>query len=200
VRLSPDRIDNVDDLVKTSREALAPNIAERVSRAIVVGAELVTSSNRSIAETSRSPCCLAETPSSRPGSGKFLRRRSSEQRPLLRRALPSAIVGPEVGGPAGSRSESFAEGRRSRTAITSFTVAGSRSSRSKGRGGERAAVGCADLTPHDLRRSFARHAARSGVPVKTMMEIGGWRTLSTWARYCIVDEADPAAALSRVSS
>ncbi len=52
---------------------------------------------------------------------------------------------------------------------------------------------------HDLRRSAARNAVRSGVPEQVVMELGGWRTRSVFARYNVTSERDLADALERVS-
>ena len=51
-----------------------------------------------------------------------------------------------------------------------------------------AAVAKSGLHRHDLRRSFARNGVLAHVPLKTIMLIGGWRTLDTFFRYCILDE------------
>ena len=55
------------------------------------------------------------------------------------------------------------------------------------------------LVPHDLRRSAARNAIRSGVPEQVAMELGGWRTRSVFARYNVTSESDLADAVERVS-
>ena len=41
---------------------------------------------------------------------------------------------------------------------------------------------------HDLRRSFAKDATDAGNDPKTVMDIGGWETISTFHRYKIVDK------------
>lgn len=51
---------------------------------------------------------------------------------------------------------------------------------------------------HDLRRSFAKDAVDSGNDPKTVMDIGGWRTVSVFHRYQIVDTRQMAKALSRL--
>jgi integrase len=61
------------------------------------------------------------------------------------------------------------------------------------------AAGFSGLVPHDLRRSAARNAVRSGVPEQVAMELGGWRTRSVFARYNVTSEADLAAAVERIS-
>jgi len=61
------------------------------------------------------------------------------------------------------------------------------------------AAGFSGPVPHDLRRSAARNAVRSGVPEQVAMELGGWRTRSVFARYNVTSEADLAAAIERIS-
>jgi integrase len=62
-----------------------------------------------------------------------------------------------------------------------------------------AAAGIRGLLFHDLRRSAARNAIRSGVPEQVVMDLGGWRTRSVLARYNVTSERDLADALERVS-
>lgn len=50
---------------------------------------------------------------------------------------------------------------------------------------------------HDFRRSFARDAVDAGNDYKTVMDIGGWKTVSTFHRYKIVDTKRMASALAR---
>jgi integrase len=64
----------------------------------------------------------------------------------------------------------------------------------------RKAAGVRGLLFHDLRRSAARNAIRSGVPEQVVMELGGWRTRSMLCRYNVVSETDLANALERVSA
>jgi integrase len=61
------------------------------------------------------------------------------------------------------------------------------------------ALGRPGLLVHDLRRSFARNAVEAGLPVKLIMEIAGWKTMSVFLRYAIVDERLIARGLDRVS-
>jgi integrase len=56
------------------------------------------------------------------------------------------------------------------------------------------------LLVHDLRRSFARHAMRAGVPQPVIMEIAGWKTASVFRRYAIVDETIVEDALRKISA
>ena len=59
--------------------------------------------------------------------------------------------------------------------------------------------GVRGLLFHDLRRSAARNAIRSGVPEQVVMELGGWRTRSVLARYNVTSERDLTEALERLS-
>jgi integrase len=61
------------------------------------------------------------------------------------------------------------------------------------------AAGVGGLLFHDMRRSAARNAIRSGVPEQVVMDLGGWRTRSVLGRYNITSERDLADALDRVS-
>ena len=62
-----------------------------------------------------------------------------------------------------------------------------------------AAAGVRGIVFHDLRRSGARNAVRSGVPEQVVMELGGWRTRAVFGRYNITSERDLADAIERVS-
>ena len=62
------------------------------------------------------------------------------------------------------------------------------------------AAGLSSTLVHDLRRSAARNGVRSGVPEQVVMELGGWRTRSVFARYNVTSERDLADALARVSA
>jgi len=61
-----------------------------------------------------------------------------------------------------------------------------------------AAAGVRGLLFHDLRRSAARNAIRSGVPEQVVMDLGGWKTRSVLDRYNVTSEHDLADALARV--
>src|SRR5262249_35717838 len=61
------------------------------------------------------------------------------------------------------------------------------------------AAGVRGIVFHDLRRSGARNAVRSGVPEQVVMELGGWRTRAVFGRYNITSERDLADAIERVS-
>lgn len=56
-----------------------------------------------------------------------------------------------------------------------------------------------DLRTYDLRRSAIRNLLRSGTHERTVMEISGHRTRSTFDRYNIVSVNDVAEAIERVS-
>src|SRR5207253_2358931 len=62
------------------------------------------------------------------------------------------------------------------------------------------AAGFSGIVPHDLRRSAARNAVRSGVPEQVVMDLGGWATRSVFSRYNVTSERDLADALERVSA
>ncbi len=51
---------------------------------------------------------------------------------------------------------------------------------------------------HDLRRSFTKDAVDAGNDHKTVMDLGGWKTVATFHRYKIVDKRQMAKALSRL--
>ncbi len=55
------------------------------------------------------------------------------------------------------------------------------------RKGQPVAVGA--VLFHDLRRSFAKDAVDAGNDYKTVMDLGGWKTVATFHRYKIVDNA-----------
>jgi hypothetical protein len=53
---------------------------------------------------------------------------------------------------------------------------------------------------HDLRRSAARNMLRAGIPQRTAMEIGGWKTASVFQRYAITDELMLREGLAKLAS
>jgi integrase len=61
------------------------------------------------------------------------------------------------------------------------------------------AAGLGGLVFHDLRRSAARNAIRSGSADKVVMDLGGWKTRSVLDRYNVTSGHDLGAALARVS-
>jgi integrase len=62
------------------------------------------------------------------------------------------------------------------------------------------AAGLGGTLVHDLRRSAARNAVRSGAPEQVVMTLGGWRTRSVFARYNVTSERDLADARTRISA
>jgi integrase len=50
---------------------------------------------------------------------------------------------------------------------------------------------------HDFRRSFASNMTRAGVPEKVTMQLGGWKTNSTFKRYNIVSDEDLKVAVAK---
>jgi integrase len=63
-----------------------------------------------------------------------------------------------------------------------------------------AAIGRPGLLCHDLRRSGARTLRCAGVDVETIMQLGGWKTRSMFARYAIVDSRDLAEAQAKLDA
>ena len=53
-------------------------------------------------------------------------------------------------------------------------------------------AGLADITPHVLRHSFGSRLAMSGADMRTIQEVGGWRTLSMVERYAHLAESHKA--------
>jgi integrase len=56
-------------------------------------------------------------------------------------------------------------------------------------------AGCPGKLLYDLRRTFCRDGIRAGVPQSVVMSISGHRTVSTFLRYNITNDADQRAAL-----
>ena len=53
-------------------------------------------------------------------------------------------------------------------------------------------MACEGITPHGLRRSAARRLVEDElIPEKLVMEIGGWKTGSTFKRYHIISWSAP---------
>jgi integrase len=53
-------------------------------------------------------------------------------------------------------------------------------------------AGFGKIVPHDFRRSLAKNLSQAGVPIPTIMQRAGWRTMSTFLRYRITDLKDQA--------
>jgi len=49
-------------------------------------------------------------------------------------------------------------------------------------------AGKKDFTWHCLRHSWATRLVRAGVDLKTVQELGGWKSITTVARYALADE------------
>ena len=64
--------------------------------------------------------------------------------------------------------------------------------------GARKRAGLLDVTPHTLRHTFASRLAMAGVDPKTMMEIGGWRSLGMVQRYSHLSPQHKAEAVKRL--
>jgi len=62
------------------------------------------------------------------------------------------------------------------------------------------AAGLPALTPHDLRRSFARNAVRGGVSEGVVMALTGHRTRSMLDRYNITAAADLVEGIRRIDA
>jgi len=64
-----------------------------------------------------------------------------------------------------------------------------------------ARAGFGKIVPHDFRRSLAKNLSQAGVPIPTIMQRAGWRTVSTFLRYRITnlkDQADANAIVDQV--
>lgn len=55
------------------------------------------------------------------------------------------------------------------------------------------------ITPHDLRRSFARNCTRSGNSETVAMKIGGWKTDAVFRQYNITSVDDIKQAAKRTA-
>ena len=61
-------------------------------------------------------------------------------------------------------------------------------------------AGCPELRPHDPRRTFAQVATDQGIAAPVIMQIAGWKTMSTFHRYAIVRGDMQASAQERVAN
>jgi integrase len=55
-----------------------------------------------------------------------------------------------------------------------------------------------DVTPHTLRHTFASRLAMAGVDLRTIQELGGWKTLRLVERYAHVSPSHKAQAIERI--
>jgi integrase len=61
------------------------------------------------------------------------------------------------------------------------------------------AAGLRDLSPHVLRHTFASRLAMAGVDLRTIQELGGWRSLAMVQRYTHLSPTHKAAAVERIA-
>ena len=57
-----------------------------------------------------------------------------------------------------------------------------------------------DATPHVLRHTFASRLAMAGVDLRTIQELGGWRSLKMVERYAHLSPSHKAEAVERLAS
>jgi integrase len=57
-----------------------------------------------------------------------------------------------------------------------------------------------DVTPHVLRHTFASRLAMAGVDLRTIQELGGWRSLKMVERYAHLSPSHKAEAVERLAS
>ncbi|MBI2962729.1 MAG: site-specific integrase [Deltaproteobacteria bacterium] len=63
---------------------------------------------------------------------------------------------------------------------------------------EKAGLG-KDVTPHILRHTFASRLAMAGVDLRTIQELGGWKTLALVERYSHLSPSHKAEAIERIA-
>ena len=61
-------------------------------------------------------------------------------------------------------------------------------------------AGLSGITPHVLRHSFGSRLAMSGVDMRTIQEVGGWRTLGMVERYSHLAESHKAEAVEKLAA
>jgi site-specific recombinase XerD len=61
------------------------------------------------------------------------------------------------------------------------------------------AQGSEDVSPHVLRHTFASRLAMAGVDLRTIQELGGWKTLSMVQRYAHLSPSHKAEAVERIA-
>lgn len=57
-----------------------------------------------------------------------------------------------------------------------------------------------DVTPHTFRHTFASRLAMAGVDLRTIQELGGWKTLALVQRYSHLSQGHRAEAVERIAS
>ena len=57
-----------------------------------------------------------------------------------------------------------------------------------------------DVTPHVLRHTFASRLAMAGVDLRTIQELGGWRSLKMVERYAHLSPSHKAEAVERLAN
>ena len=62
-----------------------------------------------------------------------------------------------------------------------------------------AKAGLEDVTPHTLRHTFASRLAMAGVDLRTIQELGGWKTLALVQRYSHLSPSHKAEALEKIA-
>lgn len=62
-----------------------------------------------------------------------------------------------------------------------------------------AAANLKDVTPHTLRHTFASRLAMAGVDLRTIQELGGWKTLALVERYAHLSPSHKAEAVERIA-
>jgi integrase len=60
-------------------------------------------------------------------------------------------------------------------------------------------AGLDDVSPHVLRHTFASRLAMAGVDLRTIQELGGWKTLSMVQRYAHLSPSHKAEAVERIA-
>jgi integrase len=61
-------------------------------------------------------------------------------------------------------------------------------------------AGLSGVTPHTTRHTFASRLAMEGVDLRTIQELGGWKTLSQVGRYSHLSESHKAEAVERIAA
>jgi integrase len=61
-------------------------------------------------------------------------------------------------------------------------------------------AGLSGITPHTLRHSFGSRLAMSGADMRTIQEVGGWKTLGMVERYSHLAESHKAEAVEKLAT